>query len=123
VTNPGFETGTLSGWTCDAGDTVVNSPVHSGTHALQLTPTNSTTGQCTQTISVQANHTYILKAYVQGNYVYLGANGLNSTWTNSSGYTQLSTTFTTGASTTSVTIFVHDWYGQSNAYVDDVSLS
>ncbi|GCF11159.1 glycosyl hydrolase family 18 protein [Dictyobacter arantiisoli] len=123
VTNPGFESGTLSGWTCDAGDTVVSSPVHSGSYALQLTPSNSTTGQCTQTISVQANHSYTLKAYVQGNYAYIGVNGYSNNWTNSSSYTPLSYTFTTSASTTSITIYVHGWYGQSNVYVDDVSLS
>ncbi|BCL77668.1 carbohydrate binding domain-containing protein [Ktedonobacteria bacterium brp13] len=123
VTNSGFETGTLSGWTCDTGDTVVTSPVHSGGYALQVSPTNSTTGQCTQTIAVQPNHTYTLKAYVQGNYIYIGANGYSSNWTNSSSYTPLSVSFTTGASTTSVTIYVHGWYGQSNDNVDDVSLS
>ena len=121
VANPGFETGTLSNWTCDAGNTVVSSPVHSGTYALQLTPTSSTTGQCAQTITVQANHTYTLSAYVQGSYAYIGVNGYSSTWTNSTGYTLLSYTFT--PTTTSVTIYVHDWYGQSNDYIDDVSLS
>src|SRR5690349_602629 len=64
VTNPGFETGSLSGWTCDAGDAVVTSPVHSGSYALQMNPSSSTTGQCTQTISVQANTPYTLSAYV-----------------------------------------------------------
>jgi chitinase len=123
ISNPGFETGTLSDWTCDAGDTVITSPVHSGSYALQMSPGNSTTGQCTQTITVQANHTYTLKAYVQGNYAFLGINGSSSTWTSSSSYTQLSTSFTTGASTTSVTIYVHGWYSQGNVYVDDVSLS
>lgn len=97
--------------------------MHSGTYALQLTPSSSTTGQCTQTIAVQANHTYTLKAYVQGNYAYIGVNGYSNTWTNSSSYTQLTYTFTTTASTTSITIYVHDWYAQSNDYVDDVSLS
>ncbi len=28
IANPGFETGTLSSWTCDATDSVVGSPVH-----------------------------------------------------------------------------------------------
>ncbi|MBV9712071.1 MAG: carbohydrate binding domain-containing protein, partial [Ktedonobacteraceae bacterium] len=106
VSNPGFETGNLNSWSCDAGDTVVTSPVHSGSYAAQLNPSSFTTGQCTQTISVLANTTYTLSAYVDGPYAYLGVNGYNDTWTGSSSYTQLSYTFTTGASTTSVTIYV-----------------
>jgi hypothetical protein len=88
-----------------------------------MTPSSSTTGQCTQTIAVQANHSYTLTAYVQGNYAYIGVNGLSNTWTNSTGYTNLSYTFTTSSTTTSLTIYVHGWYGQGNVYVDDVSLS
>jgi chitinase len=122
VTNPGFETGGLSGWTCDPGDTVVSNPVHSGSHALQLAPTNSTTGQCSQTIVVQPNHNYTLSAYVQGDYVFLGVSGGNSAWTDSTSYTQLSTTFNSGNST-SVTIYIHGWYAQNNDFVDDISLS
>jgi hypothetical protein len=121
VTNPGFETGTLSGWTCNATGSVVSSPVHSGGHALRLSPTNSDDAQCTQTITVQANHTYTLSAYVQGNYAYLGVNGGSSNWTISTSYTLLSVTFTTGAST-SITIYVHGWYAQGAVYVDDVTL-
>jgi Domain of Unknown Function (DUF1080)/Carbohydrate binding domain len=120
VVNGGFETGDLTGWTCDAGTTVVSSPVHSGNDALQLNPTSSLTGQCTQTISVQANHAYTLSAYVQGNYAYLGVTGGASTWTNSTSYTQLTVPFTTGASQTSITIYVHGWYAQGTVYVDDV---
>lgn len=123
VTNPGFETGNLSGWSCDSGDTVVSSPVHSGSYALQMQPTSSTTGQCTQTISVQANTAYTLSAYVDGPYAYLGVNGLGSNWTSSTSYTQLSYAFTTGASTTSITIYLHGWYSQANVDVDDVTLS
>ncbi|MBX5457641.1 MAG: carbohydrate binding domain-containing protein, partial [Thermogemmatispora sp.] len=123
VTNPGFESGDLSGWSCDPGDTVVTAPVHSGHYALQMNPTASTTGQCTQTISVQPNSSYTLSAYVDGPYAYLGINGGASNWTSSSSYTQLSVSFTTGASTTSVTIYVHGWYLQGSVYVDDVSLS
>ncbi|WP_256339468.1 MULTISPECIES: hypothetical protein [unclassified Streptomyces] len=42
--NGGFESG-LTGWTCTAG-TTVNSPVHSGTSALQATPAGSDNAQC-----------------------------------------------------------------------------
>jgi F5/8 type C domain/Glycosyl hydrolases family 16/Carbohydrate binding domain len=122
VSNGGFEAGNTSGWTCDAGTTVVSSPVNSGSHALQLNPTDSLNGQCTQTIAVQANHAYTLSAYVQGNYAYLGVNGGASTWTNSSGYAKLSVPFTTGASQTSITIYVHGWYAQGSVYIDDVVL-
>lgn len=122
VVNPGFETGNLSGWTCEAGDTVVTSPVHSGSDALQVTPGSSATGECDQTIAVQANHTYTLTAYVDGPYAYLGVQSGASTWTSSSSYTRLSVTFTTGASQTSVTIYIHGWYGQGNVYADDFTL-
>lgn len=122
VTNPGFEAGNLGGWTCDAGDAAVTSPVHSGSYALKMAPSSSTTGQCTQTISVQANTAYTLSGYLDGPYAYIGVSGGASTWTSSSSYTLLTVNFTTGASQTSVTIFVHGWYAQASVYVDDVAL-
>jgi hypothetical protein len=122
VVNPGFETGNLSGWSCQSGDTVVTSPVHSGSDAVQLTPGSSTDGECDQTITVQANHTYTLTAYVDGPYAYIGVQSGASTWTSSSSYTKLSVTFTTSSSQTSVTIYVHGWYGQGNVYADDFTL-
>jgi Carbohydrate binding domain len=123
VVNGGFETGTLSGWQCAAGDAVVRSPVASGSYAARLSP-NSTdsTGECSQVISVQPNHTYSLSAYVQGSYAYLGITGGASTWTNSTSYIQLSVLFTTDASQTNITIYVHGWYQQGDVYVDNVSL-
>ncbi|TDT95550.1 carbohydrate binding protein [Streptomyces sp. 846.5] len=125
ITNAGFETGTLSGWSCDAGTaSVVTSPVHSGTHALSALPTGSADAQCTQTVAVLPNSTYTLSAYVEGPYVYLGANGGSSTWTPSAtSWQQLSTTFTTGASTTSITVYLHGWYGQGSYQADDVVLT
>src|SRR6202790_1439697 len=117
VSNPGFETGTLSGWTCSAQDSAVGSPVHSGSYALSGAATSSDDAQCTQVIQVQPNSSYSLSAWVEGNYVYLGDTGTGtsdtSTWTPSAAtWQQLSTAFTTGAATTSVTIYLHGWYGE-----------
>ncbi len=122
VANPGFETGNLSSWTCDAGDTVVSSPVHSGSYALQMSPGNSTTGQCTQTISVQPNTGYTLSGYFDGSYAYIGINGGSSTWKSTNSYGQLTISFTTSTSQTSLSIYVHGWYGQGNVYADDIAL-
>ncbi|MEV6210780.1 carbohydrate binding domain-containing protein [Kitasatospora sp. NPDC051914] len=124
LTNPGFESGTLSGWSCTGGlGSVVNSPVHSGSKALAGAASASDSAQCTQTVSVQPNTTYTLSGWVRGNYVYLGVTGGASTWTPSAAsYQQLSVTFTTGASQTSAQIFTHGWYGQGTYYADDISL-
>jgi chitinase len=88
-----------------------------------LTPSSSTTGECDQTITVQANHTYTLSAYVNGSYAFLGVSGGASTWNSTSSYSKLSVTFTTTSSQTSITIYIHGWYAQGNVYVDDVTLS
>ncbi|MFJ6386054.1 carbohydrate binding domain-containing protein [Streptomyces sp. NPDC091972] len=124
LTNPGFESGTLSSWTC-AGNlgSVVSSPVHGGSKALQGAVSSSDNAKCSQTVSVQPNTSYSLSGWVRGSYVYLGVDGGSFTWTSSpSAYTQLSTTFTTGASQTSATVYVHGWYAQGSYYADDISL-
>jgi chitinase len=76
---------------------------------------------------VKPGSTYTLGAWVQGGYAYLGVTGTGttdvSTWTpGSSSWKQLSTTFTTGSSTTSVTVYTHGWYGQAAYHADDVSV-
>jgi len=127
VVNAGFESG-LSNWTCSAGSgTTVSSPVHSGTSALKATPAGQDNAQCTQTVAVKPNSSYTLSSWVQGGYTYLGVTGTGttdvSTWTpDTTTWKQLSTSFTTGASTTSVTVYTHGWYGQAAYYADDVSL-
>ncbi|MGW2703735.1 chitinase [Streptomyces sp. NPDC001340] len=127
VKNAGFESG-LTNWTCTAGSgTTVTSPVHGGSSALKATPAGMDNAQCTQSVAVKPNSTYTLSAWVQGGYSYLGVTGTGttdvSTWTpDSSSWKQLSTTFTTGASTTSVTVYTHGWYGQAAYYADDVSV-
>jgi chitodextrinase len=123
VANAGFETGTLSGWSCQNGS-VVSTPVHSGGFALAGAADNVSNAQCTQQVTVQPNSTYTLSGWVRGNYVYLGATGLNSTWIPAAAtFAQLSTSFTTGSSVTSVEIFVHGWYAQGTYFADDIVLA
>ncbi len=125
--NAGFESG-LSGWTCSASSgTTVSSPVHGGSAALKATPAGQDNARCAQTVAVKPGSTYTLSAWVQGGYAYLGATGTGttdvSTWTpDSASWKQLTTTFTTGASTTSVTVYTHGWYGQAAYFADDVSV-
>ncbi|MHB9756302.1 chitinase [Streptomyces sp. BYX5S] len=125
--NAGFESD-LSNWTCTAGSgSVVSSPVHGGAKALKATPSGQDNAKCSQTVAVKPNSTYTLSSWVQGSYAYLGASGTGttdvSTWTpGGSSWQQLTTSFKTGANTTSVTIYTHGWYGQSAYYVDDVNV-
>ncbi|MES5816708.1 glycoside hydrolase family 18 protein [Streptomyces sp. RG80] len=125
--NAGFESG-LTNWTCSASSgTTVSSPVHGGAAALKATPAGQDNARCTQAVAVKPSSTYTLSAWVQGGYSYLGVTGTGttdvSTWTpDSASWKQLSTTFTTGASTTSVTVYTHGWYGQAAYLADDVSV-
>ncbi|MFJ4869187.1 chitinase [Streptomyces sp. NPDC088757] len=127
--NAGFENG-LANWACSAGSgAAVSSPVRTGAGALKASPAGLDNAKCVQTVAVKPNSTYTLSAWVQGGYAYLGASntgtgtGSVSTWTpDSPSWKQLTTTFTTGASTTSVEIYTHGWYGTSPYLVDDVSV-
>jgi chitinase len=124
--NPGFEGG-LAGWTCAATARAVSSPVHGGTSALEATPGGQDLARCQQTISVQPSSTYRLSAWVRGDYVFVGATGAGmseaSTWASpGAGWAHLATTFTTGPTTRSVTIYVNGWYGQGTYHADDVVL-
>ncbi|MBV2355366.1 carbohydrate binding domain-containing protein [Streptomyces sp. J2-1] len=124
LTNPGFESGGLSPWSCSGNlGSIVSSPVHGGTKALQGAVSASDNAQCSQTVAVQPNTTYALSGWVRGSYVYLGVGGGASTWTSSpTAYSRLSLSFTTGAAQTSATIYVHGWYGQGSYTADDISL-
>lgn len=119
VTNAGFESGTLSGWSCPAGGVTTSAP-HSGAYALEATPSGSDIARCSQSIAVQPNTAYTLSAWVKGSNVYLGVDGGPSTWTTSSGWSQLTVPFTSTSS--SVTIYVHSWYALPAYQVDDVVL-
>nr|BFE65429.1 glycoside hydrolase family 18 protein [Dactylosporangium thailandense] len=124
LTNPGFESGSASGWTCESAS-VTSGAAHSGSYKLAGTP-GGTTAQCSQTISVQPNTKYTLSGWVNGSYVFIGVTGGvdASTWTpGTSGYQQLSVAFTTGASQTTASVYVHGWYGQPAYTADDFSVN
>ncbi|NRQ39778.1 chitinase [Nonomuraea sp. NN258] len=127
LVNPGFEAD-LSAWTCSAAAQaqIVSSPVHGGAKALRATPAGGDFARCQQTITVKPNTAYQLSAWAQGSYVFLGATGTGvnaSTWgMPGSAWTQLKTSFTTGATTSSVTIHLNGWYGQTAYTADDVVL-
>jgi chitinase len=125
ITNPGFETGSASGWTCESAS-VTSGAARSGTYKLAGTP-GGTTARCSQTVTVQPNTKYTLSGYVNGSYVFIGVTGGvdASTWTPGTGgaYSPLSVAFTTGAGQTSAVVYVHGWYGQPAYTADDFSLN
>jgi len=122
LANPGFEAGNLSGWSCTSGTAAVAGQARSGTYALSGTPSSSVNAQCAQTVSVPPNTTLTYSAFVRGAYVFIGVDGGASTWTpsTSGAYQKLTVTFTSSAST--VTVYVHGWYGQPAYQADDFEL-
>ncbi|MBC2875250.1 MULTISPECIES: chitinase [Streptomyces] len=126
--NAGFENG-LSPWSCSADSGTTGTPAHSGTAALKAAPSGLDNARCAQTVAVKPGSAYTLSAWVQGSYVYLGASGTGttdvSTWTPGTGsdWKELTTSFTTGPNTTSVTVYTHGWYGQNPYLADDITLT
>ncbi|THG34234.1 carbohydrate-binding protein [Glaciibacter flavus] len=124
ITNGGFESG-LAGWSCSGGTgSTVSTPVHSGNGALAGAATSGDNAQCTQTVAVKPSTKYALTGFVRGSYVYLGESVSGaSTWASPAAYSPLSVSFTTGASQTTATVYVHGWYGQGTYFADDIALT
>jgi chitinase len=122
ISNGGFESGALSPWSCSGSTgSVVATPVRTGTKALRGAATTSDNAQCVQTVPVVSGTQYTLSGWVRGSYVYIGVTGGTSTWTpNATDWTQLTVTFT--ASSSSVQVYLHGWYGTGDYFADDVSL-
>jgi hypothetical protein len=125
LVNSSFQDGNLSGWTCSSLDSVVTSPTYSGaSYALEGAASSSDDAQCSQTVSVQASTSYTLSGWVEGAYVFIGQTGGSDDWTASAtSWQELTSTFTTSSSQTSVTVYVHGWYGEGTYYADDLSLT
>lgn len=124
LVNGNFETGSLSPWTCQSGDSVQGATVHSGKYALEVAATSSVTGECDQAVTLAANTKYTLSGWVEGDYAFIGVEGgaTSDTWSSGSSWNQLSLSFTTGSSG-AVTVYIHGWYGQGNVYADDFTLT
>ncbi|MFF0391216.1 chitinase [Kitasatospora sp. NPDC004615] len=125
IRNGDFSAGDhITPWACGPTVTAVNNSATGWD--LQGTPAGSDYANCSQQVTVLPNSTYTLSAVVQGSYVFLGATGTGgtdpSTWSSNTGWNTLSSTFTTGAGTTSVQVWFHGWYGQPPYLVDKVSM-
>ncbi|GAA2037946.1 glycosyl hydrolase family 18 protein [Catenulispora yoronensis] len=123
IVNPGFETGTTSPWTCQAGDAVVTSPVHSGNGALRVSPASGQTGECDQSVVLRPNTTYSLKAWIQGSHAHIGVKGgaTAGVSASSASWRQLSVSFTTD-STGSVTVYTRGATSGGSFYADDFTI-
>ena len=126
LSNPGFETGSLSGWQCDASAGVTSTAPHTGSFALNGNAAGDT-AQCKQTVAVKPSTAYTFSGWVKGSYVFVGVTGGvdASTWTpgTNGAYSQLTVSFTTAAGQTSASVYVHGWYAQGAYSADDFSLS
>jgi hypothetical protein len=124
LVNGNFQDGNLSGWSCSSLDSVVTSPTYSGAaYALEGAASNSDDAQCSQSVSVQPSTSYTLSGWVEGAYVYIGDSSGDNWTPSATTWQQLTTSFTTSSSTTSVTVYVHGWYAQGTYYADDMSLT
>jgi|GEM_PF-2789445 len=127
ITNPGFETGTLSGWTL-IGDVSITSDSHTGSYAVIANGTNSSVEQVV--IDLCASTTYTVSCWGKAKSqagVYLGVRnygGVEQTvqFTDFKNYVKKSITFTTGPTNTSATIFFIKVESKMNGTADDFEI-
>lgn len=110
ITNPGFETGTLSGWT-QVGDVSITSESYTGSYGVSTNGTNSSVEQVV--VDLCENTAYTISCWGKAKSqagVYLGVKNYGGTeqtvqFKDNRNFVMKSITFTTGASNTSATIF------------------
>ncbi|MCR8630971.1 polysaccharide lyase family 7 protein [Paenibacillus radicis (ex Xue et al. 2023)] len=105
IANPGFEN-SFTGWTTSGSTAISTSDYHSGARSGKISSSGS---QISQTISgLSTNTTYTLSAWILGQGL-IGANTFGGSEVtiggNSSAWTSISVSFTTGSSNTSAIIF------------------
>jgi Fe-S cluster biosynthesis and repair protein YggX len=129
VGNPGFESGTLGAWsTWTSAATIVANNARSGTYATRLS--GSVVGVEQVISGLSPNTSYTLKGWgrvgTSGESVLIGVKEFGGTEVNDSiattGYSERTLTFTTGASSTSAKIYIYKHTGAGDAYGDDFSV-
>ena len=132
IDNPGFEYGSLSPWVGWNDASVVADSAHSGNDSLRVaaTPSSWTGSAATQVLTgLEPSTTYTLTGWGRldedSGVAAIGVTDFGGDDTYqcvpSTDYTQLTVTFTTGASSTSATIYA--WGGSGVAHFDDFDLS
>ena len=124
--NPGFESGTLSPWSCTGGlGSVVTTPgAQPAPRRCRARRPPRTTPSARQTVAVQPNTAYTLTGWVRGNYVYLGVTGGASTWTPGAAALHAADRqlHHRRRRRPRVQVYLHGWYGQGTYFADDISL-
>lgn len=126
--NPGFETGDFSNWPLHYnGASIVNTGAHNGAYAAALT--GNYAGMEQNIGGLHPNTMYKLYAYGAasgGGSAVFGVknhgNAEQSVYMTAAAYTRKEITFTTGASSTSATIFLYKAGGAGQVTFDDLEL-
>jgi PKD repeat protein len=127
ITNPGFETGSTSGWTVIGSASITLDP-HSGLYAIFVDGTNSSVQQVITDLC--PNTTYTVSCWGKGKTpagAYLGVKnygGAEQTvqFTDFKNYAQKSITFTTGSTNTTATIFFIKTSNKFDGTADDFTI-
>ncbi|MCY3023195.1 MAG: PA14 domain-containing protein [Planctomycetota bacterium] len=127
LADPSFESGKWGPWGSWGGTTVVHETdnAHSGEWSVRLNPGKGGCGQKLKGLT--PNTTYLLTGFAKtgkGDSVRIGAKEYGGTeragTVKEEAYTEVSVTFTTGATNTEATIFCYKDGGKSYAYCDDL---
>jgi PKD repeat protein len=127
ITNPGFETGTTTGWT-EIGSVSITSDAHAGSYAVSVDAAGSSVEQVV--VDLCGSTTYTVSCWGKAKSpagLYLGVKSYGGTeqtvqFTDHKTFVQKSITFTTGATNTSVTIFVSKSGSKFDGVADDFTI-
>ncbi|UCH95750.1 MAG: agmatine deiminase family protein [Candidatus Aminicenantes bacterium] len=127
ITNPGFETGSTSGWT-ETGSVSITSTAHTGSYGVSLDGGGSKIEQVVTGLCPNTTYTVSAWGIAKANAgVYLGVKDYGGSeqtvqFTDGRRWKQNSITFTTGAANTSVTIFFSRTSSKFGGIGDDFDL-